>query len=104
MLILRNYLNFLLQVVEVGGGWGKFLADVPPTESVLEAQKYVKDRLEKHWLLLFLATPEFIERQIPKGGSNEMVEDLLLQTRKRQQLITRVSIMTYILKALMQIF
>lgn len=76
--------------MEVGGGWGKFLADVPPTESILEAQKYVRDRLEKHWLLLFMASPEFVERQAPKATVGEAVEDLLIQTRKRQQLITRV--------------
>lgn len=68
--------------MEVGGGWGKLLDDRPPTASLLEVQKYVQERLEKQWLPLFLATPEFAERQQAQSGGGD-VEDTQVQKKKK---------------------
>ena len=50
---------FAFQAVKAGGGWGKTLKERPPTELILEAQNYVKARIEKRWLPLFLASKEY---------------------------------------------
>lgn len=73
-----------------GGGYGKLLEDRPPNPVILEAQKYVRDRLEKKWLPLFLATPEFAERQKPKAGMDDVVDDVLVQKKKKSQSVMRV--------------
>ena len=77
--------------MQAGGGWGKLLDDRPPTSSLLEAQKYVRERLEKNWLPRFLATDEFQERQKPRVGMDDAVEDVLIQKKKKSQAIWRVS-------------
>jgi hypothetical protein len=74
-----------------GGGWGKILEDRPPTQVLLEAQKYVAERLEKKWLPLFLATDEFAERQHPQVGMDDVVDDVLLQRKKKSAAVQRVS-------------
>ncbi|KAI8501602.1 GTPase activator [Branchiostoma belcheri] len=74
------------KVMEAGGGWGKILQDRPPTTLLLEAQKYVKERLEKKWLPMFLSTTEFQERQRPKINMDDVAEDVMVhKQRKRQQ-------------------
>ena len=75
----------------VGGGWGKLLKDRPPTESLLEAQKYIRERLNCNWLPRFLASPEFIERQHPRIGMDDAAEDVVFSTRKKSQAVWRVS-------------
>jgi len=45
--------------VLAGGGWAKILKDRPTTELLLEVQKYVRERIEKRWMPLFLATDAF---------------------------------------------
>lgn len=74
-----------------GGGWGKKLNDRPPTAIILEAQKYVRMRLEKKWLPLFLITPEFAERQRPQSRMDDVVEDVMIQRKKKSQAIWKVS-------------
>ncbi|XP_043921874.1 regulator of G-protein signaling 22 [Protopterus annectens] len=74
------------QVIHLGGGWGKILQSVLPSPLVIEVQKYVKHRLEKKWLPLFLATPEFMERQKKQVQIHDIAEDhLLLKHRKRRE-------------------
>ena len=73
-----------------GGGWGKLLDDRPPTSSLLEVQKYVRARLEKNWLPRFLASDEFAERQRPRVGMDDAVEDVMMQRKKKSQAIWRV--------------
>ena len=87
------FLHFTTQVMQAGGGWGKLLDDRPPTASLLEAQKYVRERLEKNWLPRFLVTEEFAERQHPKVGMDDAVEDVMIQRKKKSQAIWRVSIL-----------
>eukprot|EP00105_Crassostrea_gigas_P001535 XP_011413762.1 PREDICTED: regulator of G-protein signaling 22-like isoform X1 [Crassostrea gigas] len=78
------------KVMAAGGGYGKLLEDRPPNPVILEAQKYVRDRLEKKWLPLFLATPEFAERQKPKAGMDDVVDDVLVQKKKKSQSVMRL--------------
>ena len=67
------------------------LNERPPTQVILEAQKYVQRRLEKKWLPLFLATPEFADRQKPHDSMDHVIEDMLLHREKRSQAIWKVS-------------
>ena len=85
-----DWLTFLLKVVEAGGGWGKLLEDRPPNPMILEAQKYVQERLEKKWLPLFLTTPDFAIRQKPRTSMDEVVDDVLVQKRKKSQAVWKV--------------
>ncbi|XP_062622308.1 regulator of G-protein signaling 22-like isoform X4 [Saccostrea cucullata] len=78
------------KVMAAGGGYGKLLEDRPPNAVILEAQKYVRDRLEKKWLPLFLATPEFAERQKPKAGMDDVVDDVLVQKKKKSQSVMKL--------------
>ena len=78
-------------MAEAGGGWGKLLDDRPPNPMILEAQKYVQERLEKKWLPLFLATPEFAVRQKPHTSMDEVVDDVLVQKKKKSQAVWKVS-------------
>ncbi|KAK3091838.1 hypothetical protein FSP39_023074, partial [Pinctada imbricata] len=71
------------KVMAAGGGYGKLLQDRPPNPVILEAQKYVAERLERKWLPLFLATQEFAERQKPKAGMDDVVDDVLVQKKKK---------------------
>ena len=75
-----------------GGGYGKLLQDRPPNPVILEAQKYVQERLEKKWLPLFLATPEFAERQKPRAGMDDVVDDVLVQKKKKSAAVRSVCI------------
>ena len=78
--------------MESCGGWGKLLEERPPSTCLLEAQKYVRQRLEKKWLPLFLAAPEFAERQRPQSSMDDVVEDVMIQRKKKSQAIWKVSI------------
>ena len=81
---------YFSQVVEAGGGWGKLLEDLPPTPMILAAQAYVQERLEKKWLPQFLATEEFADRQRPRSGMSEVVEDVMIHRKKKSQAIFKV--------------
>ncbi|ELU18295.1 hypothetical protein CAPTEDRAFT_185777 [Capitella teleta] len=78
------------KVMQAGGGWGKLLDDRPPTASLVEAQKYVRERLEKKWLPLFLATDNFAQRQRPSSGMDDVVEDVMIQRKKKSQAIWKM--------------
>ncbi|GFN79075.1 regulator of G-protein signaling 22 [Plakobranchus ocellatus] len=78
------------KVMEVGGGWGKFLEDKPHSRSILEAQKYVRERLEKKHLLWFLASKEFQDRQSPKLSMSDSADDVVTQKRKRTAAVLKV--------------
>ncbi|KAK7502187.1 hypothetical protein BaRGS_00006551 [Batillaria attramentaria] len=78
------------KVMQAGGGWGKLLEDRPPNAVLLEAQKYVRDRLEQKWLPLFLATETFAERQRPKTSMDDVVDDVLVQKRRRSQAVWKM--------------
>ncbi|XP_060585737.1 regulator of G-protein signaling 22-like isoform X3 [Ruditapes philippinarum] len=71
------------KVAEAGGGWGKLLEDRPPNPMILEAQKYVRERLEKKWLPLFLVTPDFAVRQRPRQSMDDVVDDVMVQKKRK---------------------
>ena len=81
------YIYIVRQVMAAGGGWGKILEDRMPTACILEAQKHVQARLEKKWLPLFMSTPEFAIRQRPKSKLNDVVEDIMIQKKKKSQAV-----------------
>ena len=76
----------------MAGGWGKLLDATVPPATLLEAQKYVRHRLENKWLPLFLATSRFAERQRPETGLDNITEDLLIQKRKKSQALYKVDV------------
>ena len=76
--------------MEVGGGWGKFLEDKPHSRSILEAQKYIRERLEKKHLAWFLASKEFQDRQSPKLSVSDSADDVVTQKRKRTAAVLKV--------------
>ncbi|KAL8596666.1 hypothetical protein ACOMHN_032608 [Nucella lapillus] len=78
------------KVMQAGGGWGKLLEDRPPNPVLLEAQKYVRDRLEQKWLPLFVLTQAFADRQRPKTGMDDVVDDVLVQKRRRSQAVWKM--------------
>ncbi|XP_077991279.1 regulator of G-protein signaling 22-like [Glandiceps talaboti] len=71
------------KVMQAGGGWGKILQDRPPTPVLIEVQKYVKERLERRWLPMFLCTEDFQERQHPQVKMDDVVDDVMLNKRKK---------------------
>ncbi|CAJ0921059.1 unnamed protein product [Ranitomeya imitator] len=68
----------------LAGGWGKLLHDRLPLIVITEIQKYVRMRIEKKWLPLYLATEEFRERRKRKSQMKDVVEDVLFQTNKKK--------------------
>ena len=73
-----------------GGGWGKLLLDRPPNQIMLEAQKYVRERLARKWLPLFVMTEAFQERQRPHIKMEDVVDDVMASKRKRYMAIYKV--------------
>ncbi|XP_033738546.1 regulator of G-protein signaling 22-like isoform X2 [Pecten maximus] len=78
------------KIMADAGGWGKLLNERPPNSVLLEAQKYVRERLEKKWLPLFLVTPAFAERQKPNAGMDDVVDDVMVQKRKKSQAVLKL--------------
>ncbi|XP_060077454.1 regulator of G-protein signaling 22-like [Ylistrum balloti] len=78
------------KIMADAGGWGKLLNERPPNSVLLEAQKYVRERLEKKWLPLFLTTPAFAERQKPNAGMDDVVDDVMVQKRKKSQAVLKL--------------
>ncbi|KAK6179499.1 hypothetical protein SNE40_011844 [Patella caerulea] len=78
------------KVMNAGGGWGKLLEDRPPNAVILEAQKYVRERLEKKWFPLFLTTDDFADRQRLDESMADVVDDVLVQKRKRSQAVWKL--------------
>ncbi|XP_069813444.1 regulator of G-protein signaling 22 isoform X2 [Dendropsophus ebraccatus] len=72
------------QVMMLAGGWGKILHDRLPLTVVTEIQKYVRMRIEKKWLPMFLSTEEFRERQKRKSQMKDVAEDVIFQTNKKK--------------------
>ncbi|OWF36346.1 Regulator of G-protein signaling 22 [Mizuhopecten yessoensis] len=78
------------KIMADAGGWGKLLNERPPNSVLLEAQKYVRERLEKKWLPLFLVTPAFADRQKPNAGMDDVVDDVMVQKRKKSQAVLKL--------------
>ncbi|XP_060679974.1 regulator of G-protein signaling 22-like [Hemiscyllium ocellatum] len=71
-------------VMILAGGWGKLLHDKLSSDILIEVQKYVKLRLERKWLPMFLASPEFVKRHHQQVQMHDVVEDQMLQKSKKK--------------------
>lgn len=78
------------QVMQAGGGWGKLLLDRLPDAILVEAQKYVRERLARKWLPLFIVTEEFQERQKPNFKIDDIADDMMSAKRRRCMAIYKV--------------
>ncbi|XP_072266946.1 regulator of G-protein signaling 22 [Pyxicephalus adspersus] len=72
------------QVMNLAGGWGKILHDRLSSAVLVEIQKYVRMRIEKKWLPMFLSTEEYRERQKMRSQMKDVAEDVLFQTNKKK--------------------
>ncbi|XP_063780264.1 regulator of G-protein signaling 22 isoform X2 [Pseudophryne corroboree] len=72
------------QVMLLAGGWGKILHDCLSLPALIEIQKYVRMRIEKKWLPMYLSTEEYRERQKLQSQVKDVAEDVTLQTSKKK--------------------
>ncbi|XP_053323726.1 regulator of G-protein signaling 22 isoform X2 [Spea bombifrons] len=72
------------QVMQLAGGWGKILHDRLSSNVLVEVQKYVRMRIEKKWLPMYLATEEFRERQKMQAQMKDVAEDVIFRTNKKK--------------------
>ncbi|XP_075438748.1 regulator of G-protein signaling 22 isoform X2 [Ascaphus truei] len=72
------------QVMQLAGGWGKILHDRLSPTVLIEIQKYVRMRIEKKWLPMFLATEEYRARQKVQAHIKDVAEDVIFQTNKKK--------------------
>ncbi|KAM5158184.1 regulator of G-protein signaling 22 [Mantella aurantiaca] len=72
------------QVMNLAGGWGKILHDRLSSPVLVEIQKYVRMRIEKKWLPMFLSTEEYRERQKMQSQMKDVAEVVLFQTNKKK--------------------
>uniref|UniRef100_UPI00398ED8B3 regulator of G-protein signaling 22-like n=1 Tax=Pristiophorus japonicus TaxID=55135 RepID=UPI00398ED8B3 len=76
------------EVAMLAGGQDKLLHNQLSSEIVIEVQNYAKARLESKWLPMFLASPEFAERQHKRVQLQDVVEDqMLYKSRKRRDVM-----------------
>ncbi|KAJ8394622.1 hypothetical protein AAFF_G00044250 [Aldrovandia affinis] len=74
------------EVIGLGGGWGRILHGRLSGPVLAELQGHVGRRIERKWLPLFLATPQFAERQKVKSQVEDVVEDqIFLRHRKKRE-------------------
>ncbi|XP_018414474.1 PREDICTED: regulator of G-protein signaling 22 [Nanorana parkeri] len=72
------------QVMNLAGGWGKMLHDRLSSAVLVEIQKYVRMRIEKKWLPMFLSTEEYRERQKMQSQMKDVADDIIFQTNKKK--------------------
>ncbi|CAH2285664.1 regulator of G- signaling 22 [Pelobates cultripes] len=72
------------QVMQLAGGWGKLLHDKLSPSVLVEIQKYVRMRIERKWLPMFLSTEEYRERQKVHAQMKDVAEDVVFQTNKKK--------------------
>ncbi|XP_075069958.1 regulator of G-protein signaling 22 isoform X2 [Mixophyes fleayi] len=72
------------QVMLLAGGWGKILHDCLSSAVLIEIQKYVRMRIERKWLPMFLSTEEYRERQKLQSQVKDVAEDVTFPTSKKK--------------------
>ncbi|XP_054841736.1 regulator of G-protein signaling 22 [Eublepharis macularius] len=72
------------QVMKLGGGWGNILHEQVPPLILLEIQKYIRMRLEKKWLPLFLTSEKFGPQKKMKPHLQDAAEDILIQKHEKK--------------------
>ncbi|XP_071807529.1 regulator of G-protein signaling 22-like isoform X2 [Asterias amurensis] len=77
-------------VMQAGGGWGKLLLDRTPDPILIEAQKYVRQRLERKWLPMFLQREDFQDRQRPHIKMEDVVSDVMNAKKLRSMAIYKI--------------
>ena len=78
-------------VLALAGGWGKqIVPERPPNVMIIEVGRYTRDRLERKWLAMFLATPQFAGRQINRQKSGDSTEDILMQKKRKQLQLSKI--------------
>ncbi len=78
-------------VLALAGGWGKqIVPERPPNVMITEVGRYTRDRLERKWLSMFLATPSFAVRQVNKVKSEDSMEDLVMQKKRKQLQLSKI--------------
>uniref|UniRef100_A0A8C5PXA3 Regulator of G protein signaling 22 n=1 Tax=Leptobrachium leishanense TaxID=445787 RepID=A0A8C5PXA3_9ANUR len=78
------------QVMQLAGGWGKILHDKLPPAVLVEIQKYVRMRIEKKWLPMFLSTEEYRERQKLRTQMKDVADEVVFQTSKKKMGVWKV--------------
>ena len=59
---------------------GSEIPERPPSPVILEAQKYVRARIERRWFLMFKETHSY-QSKLKESNINEMVEDMIMKRR-----------------------
>ena len=78
-------------VLALSGGWGKqIVPERPPNVMITEVGRYARDRLERKWLSMFLATPSFATRQHTQSRSGDSFEDLVMQKKRKQLQLSKI--------------
>ncbi|XP_078395898.1 regulator of G-protein signaling 22-like [Cetorhinus maximus] len=72
------------EVMKLAGGWGKLLHDQLSSDVLIEVQKYLKARMERKWLPMFLASPEFAEKHHIQVKMQDLVQDQMLQKIRKK--------------------
>ncbi|XP_069776395.1 regulator of G-protein signaling 22-like isoform X2 [Narcine bancroftii] len=79
------------EVMMLAGGWGKLLHEQLSSNVLVEVQRYIKARMERKWLPMFLATPEFAERHRIQVQIQDVVEDQILQQSRKKHGVLKLA-------------
>ncbi|KAL4617019.1 regulator of G-protein signaling 22-like [Arapaima gigas] len=75
------------EVLHLVGGWGQLLRGSLSVPVLTQVQNLVRHRIEKKWLPLYLATPQFAERQRMQAQVSDVEEDeFTLRQRKKREM------------------
>lgn len=79
------------EVMKLAGGWGMLLHEQLSSNVLTEIQRYIKVRMERKWLPMFLATAEFAERHHIRVKVQDVVEDRMFQHKRREKGVLELS-------------
>ncbi|XP_062321164.1 regulator of G-protein signaling 22 isoform X2 [Osmerus eperlanus] len=72
-------------LLRLAGGWGRLQQGRLSGAVLVEVQNIVRGYLEKEWLPLFLATPQFYQRQTLKPQAADSVSDQVYQRHRKKR-------------------
>ncbi|XP_066547152.1 regulator of G-protein signaling 22 isoform X2 [Amia ocellicauda] len=73
------------EVMQLGGGWGRILHERLSAPVLIEVQRHVRRRIERKWLPLFLASPQFAERQRMQAQMKDVAEDQAFSRHRKKR-------------------
>ncbi|XP_078254567.1 regulator of G-protein signaling 22-like [Rhinoraja longicauda] len=79
------------EIMKLAGGWGTLLHEHLSSNVLTEIQRYIKVRMERKWLPMFLATAEFAKRHHIRVKIQDVVEDQMFQQRRRIKGVLKLS-------------